>query len=299
VGDMLRDEQAAERSSLGLILSHPELAMVFGDDAIQRRNQIPDGDLLWLAQVLANRNDINIRALANVAIERNILTPVQNFLLAVVRDRDDLESGVVQALVHAAAGAARPQDIAAFGRWYDLQSERVLLATLVSMEDAQLVTEAFDTLAGKSMSIEPGASLVSWVRAHAWDSRAALARSVGIVSNTDLVPEAEVRSAFKSFAPHIGDRRLVNVLLGAANPLLTRILIEQYADKLGAGGLLNLLDNPDPSVRMTAITHLRPYNDIAVLKVVLDYYEREKDPQVRERYRETFWVIKEREAKGK
>jgi HEAT repeat protein len=65
---------------------------------------------------------------------------------------------------------------------------------------------------------------------------------------------------------------------------------------LGLGGLINLLTDSDKDIRIAAVRALKGYNDIGALKFIIDNFEREKDPEVREAYRENFWVIKEREG---
>ncbi len=40
---------------------------------------------------------------------------------------------------------------------------------------------------------------------------------------------------------------------------------------------------------------LKGFNDVGALKIVLDHYEKERDQNVKEVYKETFWVIKRRE----
>ncbi|MFM1849161.1 MAG: hypothetical protein RL417_2635, partial [Pseudomonadota bacterium] len=76
VGDAAGWKDAGEHSALALILAYEGLSMLYGDDVIQRREQLPDKDVLWLLKVLAARGDVNVRAIANVTIERNVLAPL-------------------------------------------------------------------------------------------------------------------------------------------------------------------------------------------------------------------------------
>jgi hypothetical protein len=296
VGDAIKMEDAGQHSSLALILASEDLALLYGDDVIQRREQIPDTDILWLLKVLADRNDMNLRAVANLAIERSTLPPLPTTFLTLVRDRPDVPVETLSALIRAAAGTLRTDDIGAFGRWYDVEAERVLLAIVALEISPELRQEAFDTLAGKSLSIEPSASLVEWVRRNQWDNRSTFARSVGVLGNIAAFSDAELEDVFRSLDRYAEDPDFVDIMLESRHPRIARLVVKRYAGKLGLGGLINLLNNPDKEVRITAVRSLKDYNDIGALKFILDNYERERDEAVREAYRENFWVIKQREG---
>jgi HEAT repeat protein len=190
----------------------------------------------------------------------------------------------------------RTDDIGAFGRWYDVEAERVLLAIVALEISPELRQEAFDTLAGKSLSIEPSASLVEWVRRNQWDNRSTFARSVGVLGNIAAFSDAELEDVFRSLDRYAEDPDFVDIMLESRHPRIARLVVKRYAGKLGLGGLINLLNNPDKEVRITAVRSLKDYNDIGALKFILDNYERERDEAVREAYRENFWVIKQREG---
>ncbi len=295
VGDSLHMTGLKKYSSLSLILAHPDLALVFGEDIVQKRNLIPDQDILWLLRILADRNDINVRAIANVAVEREILPKVRQVFLSLIRDRGDLPVDVMGALIRAAAGSLTKDDLSAFGRWYDIRAEEVLLAILADVEDIDLLREAFDILAGKSMTIEPSATMVAWIREGHWSERENFAKVVGVMGNLEKMREKEIEAAFDAFSNAAQNSDLLDMLLDTDHPVVVRMVVSQYSDLLGLGTLLSLLSNRDAEVRKQAVRGLKSFNDIAALKLIIDRYEKEKDESVREVYRETFWVIRQRE----
>jgi hypothetical protein len=296
IGDAARWSDASDHAALSLILAYEELALLFGDDIIQRRDQIPDKDVVWLLKILAGRGDVNVRAIANLAIERNVLPPVPAQFLMLVRDRTDLPADVLATLVRAAAGVLRSEDINPLGRWFDVDAERVLLGICAVGAPSEVMQDAFDTLAGKSLTLEPSAALVDWVRRNQWENRLSFARAVGSLAYVDTVSESELTAAFDSLDKYMKDPDLIDVLLEAKNPRISQIIVQRYAGSLGLGGLINLLSDSAKEIRIAAIKSLKDYNDIGALKIIIDRYERERDPAVREAYRENFWVIKEREG---
>jgi hypothetical protein len=296
IGDALRFEDVASHSTLALILSSPELSVVFGDDVIQRRDKIPDADVLWALKLLAERNDSSVRAIASTAMERGILSQVRGYFLGVVRDRGDLPPDVMSSLIRAAAGILRVEDVNNFGRWFDVDSEKVLLAVLADSTDPLLLAEAFDNLSGKSLSAEPAVSLVDWIRAHHWDNRAQFAHAVGVLSFIDLVTTDDIIRSLDAFDAFAKDSRLINILLDTRNTTVVKTVVDRYSDKLGLGGLLGLLNYPDKDIRILAVKKLKDYNDVAALRLIIQQFNNEKDQDVRQAYRDTFWVIKERES---
>ncbi len=294
VGDSLGLQDSSSHSVLGLILAHPELALIFGEDVVQRRAEIPDRDLEWILKILADRNDLNVRAFADLAIEKGVLSPLRRMYLTMVSERGDLPGDVLNSLVRAAAGALTIKDIAPFGRWYDSASEKVLLAICADAPDNAVALEAFEVVAGKSLSIQPSGYLIEWVRKNYWDKRSEFAKPIGMLANLDLVPFEKVKDSLSVLDPYVKDSRLINLMLQANNPQVTRLVIDKYSGMLGPGTLLNLLKNSDPNVRMLAIRSLKPYNEISTLKVVIDSYDKEKDEEVRKVYRETFWMLEKR-----
>ncbi len=299
IGDAMKFEDVKNHSTLALILSNPELSVVFGDDVIQRREQIPNADVLWLLKVLADRGDINVRPIASAAVERGILSPLRGTYLSVIRDRGDLPPDVLNSLIRASAGILRVEDIGSFGRWYDVQSEKILLTILADTTDTDLLTETFDTVSGKSISSEPAYTLIEWVRSNNWEKRAQFAHSIGVLSNIDILTADEVIKNLKPFEGFLGDTRIMNVFLDTKNSALVKNIINDHPSVLGLGGLLNLLEYSDKDVRIAAVKQLTRYNDMTALKLIIQHYDLEKDADVRAVYEDSFWAIKERKQSAR
>ncbi|MCB0330182.1 MAG: hypothetical protein KDD70_10970 [Bdellovibrionales bacterium] len=298
VGDSLRLKDSSARAGITLIMAHPDLSSVFGEDVLQFRSEVPDSDLTWLMKRLAVQRDIHVRAIANLALERNLVSPIRSSFLEIVRDRADLSANLVTALVRGAAGSLTDDDLAAFGRWYDVQSEDVLLAALADITDTTLARKAIETLAAKSLVKEPSATLMKWVRQDQWDEREKFARLVGILGNLDKVSNDLIEEELKVLDSLIRDSDLLDILLDTDNPLIVSTVVTKYGNLLGLGTLLILLDSREPSVRIEAIRALKDFNDLGALKIIIDHYEKESNPTVKQVYRDTFWVIKKREEES-
>lgn len=294
VGDALLLDDAEKHSVLALILSSPDLSQLFGDDVIQKRDAIPDKDVLWILDMLSARDDVNVRAVANLAMARGLLPKSREKFLSLVRDRNNLPGDVLRALVHAASGVLVKEDVAAIGRWYDVAVEEVLLSICADDTNPDIAVEAFDTIASKSLQIEPSASLVEWIRDSYWEKRKDFVRIVGMLSHVENYSKEELEKELGVFDKYAKDKHLIEILVGAGNPAITKFIVIKYKDLIGIGRLLLLLNDPNKEVRMIAITSLKDYNDVGALRIIIDAYEREKDPEVKKLYEESFWVIRQR-----
>lgn len=294
VGDSLKLDDATTHSPLALILATPVLAEIFGDDVVQRRDQIPDSELFWLLSKLSLRADTHIRAIASATIERGLVEPVKSVFLTTIRDRGDVPTEVLQALVRAVQNTMRSEDIASFGRWYDISIEKILLAVCFSENNPDVLLEAFDTVSARTLSIEPSASLIEWVRKNHWADRLEFVRAIGILANLEFAESSKIEPDLKVFDKYTDDPELISILLDSGQPMIVRWLVERYKTKLGLSRLLYLLDNNDREIRLSTIKVLGGYNDLGVLRIIIDHFENEKDPVVREAYKNTFWFIKQR-----
>ncbi|NLF24495.1 MAG: hypothetical protein GX589_02410 [Deltaproteobacteria bacterium] len=293
IGDALGVENASEYSALALILAHYRLAIIFGDDIVQNRDKLTDKDIQWLLRVLAGRGDINTRAIANLALQRELLPPLRATYLKMVRDKSELPTEVVNALINAAGSALSVEDVRAFGRWYDVDAERILLAILAQGVPADTALEAFDILAGKSPRIEPSAAVIKWVFQRRWKDRAKYARLVGVLAFLDVVDPSQIEATFSELDRRADNRDLIEILLDTDNAVVVRLMLERYPHQISLGRKLALLLHPDKGVRKASVQSIQT-NDAGALKIISDSYARENDPDIKEIYKKKFEMIRER-----
>lgn len=296
VGDNLRLDDADKHSAYALVLADPVLSPIYADDVIQNLSLLPDADVPWLLEILAARKDVNIKPIANVAIDRNLLSPIRRIFAQLLRDRDNLSPAVSLALVNAVAGATGVSDVGRFGEWYDMDSERVLFAIMADSSDPVILVEAFDTVAGKSLSIQPSANLVDRVRQKTWARRVDVANGIGVLSSPDSFTPEQLDQALSQFDTYVRtDPQYLDIFFNSPNLEIVKAVVKRWAPDLGPGRLIQLLGNPEKSTRLLAIDRLKEYNHAQLLKVIIEYYDREKDPEVIAAYKSAFWFIKERD----
>lgn len=295
VGERTKIDDTSGKSLLALLLADRDLSTLYGDDVVQRRDQLTLADLNWVLPILADRNDAAIRPLANFALEKGAVPPIRAVFLELMRDRSDLSSEVLAALVRASTEKSTMEDIASLGRWIDTGAERALLALCATIPPGDpRALEAFDTMAGRTGTSEPASSMVQWIRDSRWAERERFIRAVGVLSFADRLSRAELERAIPGFGNVLKEPELLEVLVRQSTPEVSSILVAKFGDKFGMGGLVNLLSHPDKEVRLAAIKGLKDVNEALVLRLIVQKYQTEKDPDVAEAYRQTFWVIRER-----
>ena len=292
--DPLGQEDLKNRSTISLIIAYSELSLIFGEDAIQFKDTIPNDDVLWLTRILAERSDAQLKTLAAMASERSLLSPLRQIFIAPLMNKPDIPVDIAASLIRASAGALRKEDVTRFGRWFDADAEKILLSICADNYDRDVLVEAFDIVAGKNPVIEPAATMIAWIRSDYWEERGEFVHALGVLSALSVMSLEDVRRAVAVFERFSGDKRFLKALIGTNHPLVLRVVLEKYPGKVGLAGLVELLDFPDKEIRLMTIKVLSPYNDIAALKLIIERYESERDPEVRKAYEESFWVIKER-----
>ncbi|MGI6525580.1 MAG: protein kinase domain-containing protein [Bdellovibrionota bacterium] len=296
VGDALSIDEASEYSVLALLLMHSQLATVFGEDIIQKKELLTNEDILKIMPILSERNDISTRAIADLALNRGILDPTRMYFLKVVRDRNDLPANVLNALISASAGKSKVSDLASFGVWVDKDAEKILLAILADNEDEEIVQEAFEILAGKSLTEDPAAALVNWVRIEHWDKRAELGHAVGVLAMADMMAWEKVEKAVHAFDIVDNPVKLVSIFLESTNADLLAFVLEKHQNSVALVERLELLKHKSKKVRIVALKSIRT-NNIAALKIVIDRFKEEKDPEVKAEYRKHFDILKDRDER--
>ena len=301
LGDLLSDtmgqDALRDHATVSLILASSELNIVFSEDAIQFKDQIPSSDLLWLLKILAERGDAHVRTVATLALERDMLSPLRRIFASLITTRASLPSDVLASLIRATAGTANQNDVVTFGKWYDPDSEKVLLALCADGYPVEFRGEIFETLLGKSLTIEPAASLSTVIQKYFWEHRGQMAKAVGVVANISVLPPQEVLDGLNSLGVWGGDAKIIKVLLNSQNMTIIRYVLDKYPNAVSLGPLLDLLESPDKDIRLISVHLLGSYNDVGAIKLIIDHYEKERDPEVKKLYEQTFWVIKQRTSK--
>lgn len=297
VSDSLPNLPSEGKHPLSLILAHPVLSQEFGEDVIQRRTTLPPEDIIWLIGLLGERHDVAIRTLASLAIQQKTLPAIRNKFLELLRDRGDLPASVTRVLAKASLGTLDATDLNSLGSWKDRDLEKVLIAVLASYTDSSILNDAFDLAAATTVTTEPAASLMRWIREKHWKERARLAPMIGALTYPQEVGDEEIEKAFEPLSSFGEDKSLVDIIFRHNVPQASLAMVRRYPNLIGVPRALNLLMSPSAEVRLAAIGLLKDTNDLGAMKLIVDRYESEKEPSVKQKFKDTFWFIKNRNSR--
>lgn len=298
IGKGIGEDFSRGHSALALMLLHPELSILYSNDVIDNAELIPKADLEWLMeQAQDHSSDVNIPAIAGLAIKAKVYDSLHSVFLEPLRDKPRLPAAVVAALLHQAVGQARSEDMMALSNWYEPESEKILLAVCASAADRATQRQAFDMLTGRPLRIEPAASLIDWVKSHYWEKRGELVHAIGVLSNEGLIGHDDVKAAFSAFDPLVQDSTLIPVFLASNDPAILKLTLEKYGQFVGSSSVLKLLDHPDRGVRIMAVKSLARIDNLDFLSEVISKSKKEQDPAVKQAYQDVFFVIKNKEKR--
>lgn len=294
VGDLTRQADASKRSTVALILGTPELSSLFAEDVGKLVDSIPDEDVPWLLQQLGQRGDTHTRFVAGVSLNRKLFSPAKNVFLELIKSRTDLPNAVMASLVRGVVGTMTVGDIGAFGTWYDLDADEALFAVAVDASDPSLSIAAFDTLGSKSITDVCVSGLIDWVRRQYFEKRGDFSKTIGILALHNKYSDQEIYESLAVFDKYARNRELMKILLQADSPAIMTAVMRKYSKTMDTTTLVGLLRHPEPKVRSSAVLALEGKNDVGVLKIVLDAYEAETDPEVKAFYEENVGVVRDR-----
>ena len=288
IGDQRGLTQPVQGTWATLILEEMDLAVVFGEEALPVIvNSDPDS-LKQLILRLANRNDSLLQPITKILADKNVLAPAPQTILRIVGQRDDISNTLQAALTRMAFNTTNPQDFLVFAQWVDPDAEQVLYALCAAGANP---TEALELLAGRNLQDKQIAAVVERVRSAYWEKRDKVSKAIGVLALHSTMDEASINDAVKQFEPFGDDKKTINALLGLGDEHILQAVIKTFPDKVGFGALLKLLESNVPEVRITAVHSLKAFNDVSALKVILSYYDKEKNEDVRKAYQDTFWNI--------
>lgn len=283
VGDSLSIEDASSYSTTTLLFAHPDTSTLFGTDLKRNRNSIPNDEISFVLNILAERGDLAAPVLVDLALDRKILSPVEASFFQLIRERSDLPSNVAGALVRLGSGKVTEDELSVIGRWFDRAAEKILLGAATIAKDQDILPSLYDYIAGKSPSIEPSASMLRWVNRYAYDDRGSFVRLIGVLAYLNESSQERVNEALEGIEDYVEVTSILEELTSYDSSKLQVGMLTLYAPELGTNSLLNALRNPSVSVRKIACEKL-PANtteNLVGYRIVSEVKADEKDASVK------------------
>ena len=279
-----------------LVFADPALTEVAQAQLSRAVRSFSPNDAQDVLLSLLERDDKRLRGVAQEILSARILAPLRSvFLDSYLRESPGKVSPEVQrSLIRGSVGIFSEDDVVTMKRWTSSSAEPALLAACATVSDPSVALDAFDVATDRTLQLEPGASLLAWIKRNdLWDSRTTFVRPLGVLGLIDAAPDEEITAAFERLKPFTKNG-LVKVLFASGHPKLIARGLDYFADKVPPREILPLLRNDDKRVRMAAVRSLKGLTDLEILQGVLRAYESEQDEEVKQLYREVHWVVRQK-----
>ncbi len=282
------------QSIFALMLAVPATSALFGPEVMGRLEYLDNSSLLSIFGALVQEKDSRAKAVIDEINKRQMVTPVRGFFLSSIKFDGSMNPATMQALVHAATGRAAEQDVRGLGMWIEPESERVLLALCAESANPAIRLSVFDILVGRPLAVQPAAALIKWVREHKWESRGNYVRFIGVIGTLDLFPPDALQDVFATIDANASDAGFMYAVMESAPPVIVNYILEKHRNRIPTSRAFDLLTDNETSVKMAAMKILEGLNDAPAMRLIIEQYEKEKDPVVRQAYKDTFWYLKQR-----
>lgn len=287
------------RSVPAIILSHKELRIVVPENRqAELIHELNDADLLWVFSQLTAEDVVSFGLVAGELTERGVIKPPRSSFIEPFMDRQPLEPKLRDALLRAITGTIDETLVDAAGLWLDERSGMVLLAACALAESEDVHQKAFDAMSNRRIRVAPAGNLIRWIRKNSWADRSLYSRVVCKLGFFDSLEEDEREKIIDSLGGFVNENKFIEIVLESDRVELVRSLTEKYGKNFSLHLLMKLLEYEDKETRIFAVQHLKYYNNLIVLRRIVEQFRAEKDPEVKEAYRKNFWVVRQSEQKA-
>jgi serine/threonine protein kinase len=285
-------------------------AIILARDAL--RSLIPPGkqaemienlsseDLLWLFGSLGGEHGEIFAAVSKEAVRRRAISPPRSELLKPFIDGDVIDSRLRDGLIRAVSGRIDGETVGLAAHWLNRSSANILLALCAEAEESEIQLKAFDALASRKITQEPTASWVAYLKSNPtlWSRRGKYAKFICNSSFYDSLPDERRMAVIEGVGAHVDENKFLELLFSVGSPHFVREVAVAFGQDFSPNYLLNLLKVPDKETKIAALKHLKAYNDLYILRGVVEAFKREKDLDVKAVYRENYWVVRQHEEKN-
>jgi serine/threonine protein kinase len=283
-------------STFALILSDQKLAEIFGNEILSSPDKILNSDIPWILEEFAARGDSRLDTIAKMGVERGIVPNLRKNFLKLLNENSSIHRDISVSLVKAAMGKYSTEDLRPIAQWYEPGSETALLTICADSPEAAVYVDAFETLAVKNLTLEPAASLIYYIKDTIWEQRNQIAKIVCMLTFFEVIPQEAFHPYKAEFERLINTPELIEILLKKGSPSLNTYIVDNYISQMNLTTLLEILEIGEKKSKLKVLEQLKGYNDVGVMKFVLERYRKEKDEDIRKKYKDDFWYIKQRES---
>jgi len=300
VHEVLGVDKVEGRTMPAIIMSRDALrSLISAERQEQFTKDLSSEELLWLFGSLSGETGDVFSNVSKEVVRRAAIAPPRSEFLKPFVDGEVLESRFRDGLIRAISGKIDVETILLAGHWLNRGAGNILLALCAEAQEDEMRLKAFETLASRKIVQEPASGWVTYLKSSPalWAKRGDYAKFICDSSFYDSLPDERKKSIVDEIGKHVGENSFVEALFKGSNWHLIRAVVLSYGEEFSPKYLMDLLNASDKESKISSIKHLKAYNDLYILRNVVDAFKREKDPDVKAVYRENYWVVRQYEDK--
>lgn len=257
-------------------------------------SKLSTADIKWIVLQRLKNNQPLDRSLAKVGIESEVFgTEKQPFAKVLLLD-EGVPDGMLATIGDILQDKTTRGDVEQIGIWLH-ESSIVLLKSLLILDYSDdIISEAFDYLSGRDSSNYFTKIFLRWLKNKERKDTVPYIKIYGLAVSQINLSDEKLSALTEPLNVLDSDNEIFGILLQSENQSFLTYYLNHFASKIPGKGMISLLANPDPSIRILAIKGIKNENNTALLQLILEAYKGEQDPIVKEEYRKNIWVVRGR-----
>lgn len=294
-------ENIDRMSFYALAISEPDSWKNYSDKMKEEFFKLSDEELVWLLPIYVKRNDEHLSELLKVVKKKNLLDKTQLSFLTII-DEIQPPKNIREILLKSGVSKIDREDISIVSKWMNIGRERIFYAMLLVLKDDKASKQdIFNSLFLISIEKTWVKNFIQYVKENEWDYRGDLATLIPYVADSKNFTKQEIIDALKKSISNLdggAKKKFLMMLLKNSDLKIKKIIFKNFNELLGVGELVNFLSFDDKEIKKLSIKGLKDMNvdDVFILNLIIEKYEAEKDPEIKDFYRKTFWFIRGREV---
>lgn len=280
-----------------MVLLDEKLAEVVGETSGDIIKNMPIEDVKLVLKVILDNHQAKVPSLSllldRYKSEQQLGAGI-NKLFEIAKSIENIDAKVYQTIILLGMGSLSTSDVVSLLEWSDTRSEEVIyLGLSVGQPDATSIA-LLDALHSKGYKNKRGKVLFRWLKENFWSTRVKYSAFISQLVLKELYSDEEIERAFNGLMP-VSHHGLFDALVALDDKIFLLEAISRLGMIVESPKLSVFLRHEDKVVRIAAIQALNMRNDLQSLQIILKGFRSEKDEEVREIYRKSHWVTRDRE----
>jgi hypothetical protein len=255
-----------------------------------RSDQLSEQELWWLAQVLAKKRSTLFPFVARLIMDRGLVEFPKSIFLKIVIAAEPGSGAPYEALFNLSKQPATSGEINTLLNWDDPAASQALFVVLLSSVEPEVVKGSMTALLNKPGVSDLAHSIIQTVLNAGEKSELALASLVGSLGMVEAVGRDRLLEGMRALSGDAAKDSVLSLLLEKGSPDLIGAVLEVFGSEIHPDRLIQLLERDEPSIRKAVVPFLKGVTIASSKARIRDYYEAEKDPDVRRVFESELYV---------